>query len=846
MKIIQLLPTLHGGDAVGNDAIAMHKLLREMGHETVIYAEEIGHTVPAGIAKPCQDLGELGADDVILYHYSIGSEIMEEILRKVPGKKVMVYHNVTPGAYFDDYNEAIAEIARAGRENLKEIQPIFSACFADSGYNKQDLIKAGYRCPIAVLPILIPFEDYLKPVDETIVQTYGKDDFTNILFVGRLAPNKKIEDVIRAFAYYKKYLNARSRLFLVGSPLGMDPYVDRLRRYVDRLFLQNDIFFSGKVPFDQILAYYKIADLFLCMSEHEGFCVPLAEAMSFSVPIVARSAAAVPETLGGAGLLVNGADPAEAARAMDRIVGDAALAEQLRQAGKKRLEDFSYEKTAALFQQYLEQVVKGEGLDSDTWRPQAVGPDGEDSGARENCRKQGLSTDVLAFEDIPKTAPLAKPPKDSFRHRVKVHVLKPAYNFVAKVSPGAAEAIRIRIYHMLQKMKDRKREKMEQQMEVLERTEPGLLVDVTQTARSDAGTGIQRVVNKAFQNLYCAHPNILAVRDSCGKLITAEKYLRRMEGSAAEEREKLIEFLDGDKLLLLDSSWEFHKDFSGILTEAHARGIESHGIVYDLFPIQYPELFDSKLFVELFTGWHNMLMQQASSVVCISKTTADVVAAYYEKKKFHRDEPLRLYYFHMGADIAGGTQEAREEIRSFVRRKTTFLMVGTVEPRKGHAVAVEAFRKLLVNADAQLLVLGHNGWKNEEFIRSLKGDERLSQNFLWVKDAADEELRWAYANANALIAASKDEGFGLPLIEAAYFGMPIICSDIPIFREVTQGHADYFKAMDADALAEKLAAWLQAESHPDSRKIHIYTWQEASEEIMDIIYGKTEPYKVLG
>ena len=173
-------------------------------------------------------------------------------------------------------------------------------------------------------------------------------------------------------------------------------------------------------------------------------------------------------------------------------------------------------------------------------------------------------------------------------------------------------------------------------------------------------------------------------------------------------------------------------------------------------------------------------------------------------------------------------------------------MVGTLEPRKGHMIALQAFSKILKEGrqDCRLLIIGHNGWKNDEILNQI-ALPAYKDKVLWIQDAADEELRWAYAHSNALIAASRDEGFGLPLVEAAHFGLPIICSDIPIFREVTQGNADYFKAMDADDLARCISKWMETENHPDSGKIHIYTWQEAAQEILDIMDGNEDPYKVL-
>lgn len=848
MRIIQLLPALHYGDAVGNDAVAMHGLLKEWGYDTAMYAPDIDARIPEGMAYTCDKLPKLENEDILIYHYAIACPLVENILRNVPGRKIMIYHNVTPGEFFTAYNPDVAAVATQGRVNLHQIKDIFTACLADSIYNKKELIEAGYTCPIAVLPILIPFEDYRKKPSSEIIECYGKDSFTNILFVGRLVPNKRIEDVIRAFAYYKRYLNEYSRLFLVGSPEGMDKYVDRLHRYVRHLTVEGNVVFTGKVPFDHILAYYQLADVFLCMSEHEGFCVPLVEAMNFSIPVVARASAAVPETLGKGGVLVKDNNPAHAARVLDDIIEHEERRNAIKQLGAERLADFSYKKVADLFHKLLEQILQGDSSDkawaADEAEPPVVVVEEDGGGLTEGI--PAIDVIPIAGEVVDDVVPAPMP--ESFRHKVKTRILKPAYMMFSKVSPSMAESIRLKIYGAVNRMNERKHQQMEAGMAVLSRKSAALLVDVTQTTRSDAGTGIQRVVNKAFRNLSLINNNVLAVRDECGTLITANKYTKRWEkDGGAPAPEKLVKYHKGDKFLLLDSSWEFYPDFSKFLTESAEQGIPSYGIVFDLFPIQYPELFNENTpFVSLFKGWHNMLLNQADHLLCISRTTADVVAAYYEKMDFKRNKPLYLHYFHMGSDISGGTMAARSAICDFVKGGKTFLMVGTVEPRKGHAVAIQAFEKVLDTESVRLLILGHNGWKNKEFYDSLKGNKKLRENVLWIKDATDEELRWAYANTDALIAASKDEGFGLPLIEAAYFGLPIICSDIPIFREVTQGHADYFKAMDADALAVCLSEWMQAEKHPDSRKIHIYTWQEAAQEILDIVHGKKESYKVLG
>ncbi len=459
-----------------------------------------------------------------------------------------------------------------------------------------------------------------------------------------------------------------------------------------------------------------------------------------------------------------------------------------------------------------------------------------------------------ALNDIPEFAGISVKPSfldllsgdGGFKQKVKILLLKPVYQQVYKVSPACAVYIRNSIktvYRFLINVFKRHKNKHKA---ILHRTNPNVLIDTTSTTDNDWGTGIQRVVNNIYKNLERINKDVLSIRIDSGVSITNYLYTSRVHGMPSDKPEERIAFIKGDKILLLDSSWEFYKDFATVLDNAAKAGAGSFAVIYDMFPIQYPELFESYSFVSVFKNWHNMVLKKSNAVLCISQTTADIVVQYYEHTKIKRNRPLHVFYFHMGANIPAENMSAREYICRFVKRKTTFLMVGTLEPRKGHMIVLQAFQKLVKDykQDCQLLIIGHNGWKNDEIRQKLKLHE-FEDAVLWVEDASDEELRWAYGHADALIAASKDEGFGLPLVEAAHFGLPIICSDIPIFREVTQGHADFFKMMDADDLARCISEWLQTDKHPDSRNIRIYTWQESAQEILDIIDGKVEPYKVL-
>jgi len=358
MRILQFLPTLAFGDAVSNDAIALHYAIEEMGYKTHIYCENLDSRIDKKIASDIvRGMPEIEKDDVFVYHLSTGSKLSFE-LPKYGNRLMVIYHNITPTEFFEKYNYAAVANIEYGFMGLKNLADKAEYCMADSEFNKQDLIKAGYKCKIDVRPILIPFEDYEKKPDAKTIKKYS-DGWTNIVFVGRIAPNKKQEDAIKAFAYYKKHVNPKSRLIFVGNPAGFDTYYERLKRYVKAMEL-DDVIFTGHISFAKILAFYHVADVFLCMSEHEGFCVPLVEAMYFNVPVIAYKSCAVPYTMGGSGIVTDTKDPVEISLLIDRVVNDSSLREAMIQGQKKRLEDFSYKNVRAVFDSQLKTFLSGE------------------------------------------------------------------------------------------------------------------------------------------------------------------------------------------------------------------------------------------------------------------------------------------------------------------------------------------------------------------------------------------------------------------------------------------------------------------------------------------------------
>ena len=352
IKIIQVLPTISYGDAVSNDAINIDKILKKNGYETELYAENIDKKLKDKVFK-ISKLKKVNKNDILIYHKSTGTDL-SFLLEKYKCKKIMRYHNITPGKYLEKYNKYLYNLVEYGRKGLEYASKYFNYSLAVSDYNKNELDELKYKSTMT-LPILIPFEDYKKEPDKKVIKKYS-DGKKNILFVGRVVPNKTQEDIIKSFYYYKKYANGDSRLILVGNDNGFKNYSDLLKRLVTELGLENDVIFSGHIKFEEILAFYKVADLFLCMSEHEGFCVPLVESMLFKVPILAYNSSAIKETLGNSGVLVNKKDYFLISELMNFILSDENIKKEIIKKQNKRLEDFQLEKVEKQLLEFIRRI----------------------------------------------------------------------------------------------------------------------------------------------------------------------------------------------------------------------------------------------------------------------------------------------------------------------------------------------------------------------------------------------------------------------------------------------------------------------------------------------------------
>ena len=355
-EIHQIMPACLYGDAMGNQAFRIRELLRQWGFKSQIYAQSRDRRV----SDPGKDCAHYRSnpDNLVIFHYSTGSPLTE-FVRQLPDKVIVYYHNVTPPEFVRRYNPGLATLLEQGRRELALFHTAPFA-WAASEYNRMEMLGLGFE-NVSIVPYFVYLEQILASASgaagREIIARYD-DGWTNILFVGRLAPNKRQDDLIRAFNYYHRLINPRSRLILIGSDLNTPGYRLELETMAEVLNLEH-VHIPGAVGLREGLGgYYQAATIFLCLSEHEGFCIPLLEAMAFDVPILAFEATGVPYALGEAGILVKRKRYDVIGELIDLLARDEDLRQRVVTRQRQRLQEFAPAATAECLQRRVDDTVR--------------------------------------------------------------------------------------------------------------------------------------------------------------------------------------------------------------------------------------------------------------------------------------------------------------------------------------------------------------------------------------------------------------------------------------------------------------------------------------------------------
>ncbi|HVE75757.1 MAG TPA: glycosyltransferase [Actinomycetota bacterium] len=333
MEIHQFLPYLRRGDAAGNHTIALRRWLLQHG-PSEIFVEQADPGVRA-MTRHYTEF-EPGNGRVALYHAAIGSRMARELARG-PAPMVIDYHNVTPARLLAPYDVRATALALSGSIEIGNLAHRAQLAIGHSAFSTRELDDMGFS-KTATLPVLIDLSEYERDPDARLQSRLSSSKVgTDLLFVGRVSPHKRQEDVIKSFYAYKKFYDPGARLFLVGGG-SSDLYNTTLKKFIEELKVE-DVHLTGPVSTPALISYLSIADVLVSMSEHEGFCVPLLEAMKFNIPIIAYASTAVPETLGGAGLLIEEKNYNEIAALIDLVMRDRNLRDRLVKAGAERLRE---------------------------------------------------------------------------------------------------------------------------------------------------------------------------------------------------------------------------------------------------------------------------------------------------------------------------------------------------------------------------------------------------------------------------------------------------------------------------------------------------------------------------
>jgi glycosyltransferase involved in cell wall biosynthesis len=354
----QFVPALLPRDATGDHTLALRQALRDAGFESDIYVEaahdDLWHHATYFERYP----ERARPGDILLYQLSTASPVAEFLLTR-PERVVLDYHNITPSGFYDGWEDHTSAKVALARLQMAELAPAAVLGIADSAFNAAELKRYGCSST-EVIPILAGIDDLEVETDPAELARLGAahGEATVLLFVGRISPNKTQHHLVEALWLYRRWYDPAARLHLVG-PAFTDSYVEAVFAFAAELGLADAVRHGEDLSDAELAAWYADADVFVCLSEHEGFCIPLLEAMRSGLPIVAYAAGAVPETLGDAGVLLDSKRPSVVAAAIDRVRGDRSLADQLRAAGHRRLVSFAPATTRARFVDVLGALDEG-------------------------------------------------------------------------------------------------------------------------------------------------------------------------------------------------------------------------------------------------------------------------------------------------------------------------------------------------------------------------------------------------------------------------------------------------------------------------------------------------------
>ena len=553
---------------------------------------------------------------------------------------------------------------------------------------------------------------------------------------------------------------------------------------------EHCLIFTGNVSDIELCQLYNLCHAYVFPSLHEGFGLPVLEAMSCGAPVIASNSSSLPEVVGMAEALFDPLSEADIAAKLLRVLQDADFRKTLIEHGNKNVAHFSWEACAQKALKLCEQVA-----------------------ASQVARAEQRQSDSAMLPD----------------HSALIQA-------IIKLKPAFTDAEFHRCASMIALNQPVQRSRH-------------LYVDISELVRHDAATGVQRVTRSILHHLLSQAPEgytvtpVYATTNELGYHY-ARQFIAKFTGKADDRPDDLIETIPGDVFLGLDLQHQVTRYQSPYLSALRARGVSVYFVVYDLLPVQFPQFWPSMFAVH--TEWLQVL-SRFDGAICISRAVANELKHWAAQHVAPRARPFKIGWFHLGADIdssvpSKGLPEDGVSVLAKMAARPTFLSVGTIEPRKAHHQVLDAFDQLWAQGhDVNLVLVGKAGWLMDDFIKRLENHSERNKRFFWLSGVSDEYLEKIYDSATCLVTASVGEGFGLPLIESAQHGLPIIARDIPVFREVAGNCAQYFSGEAPDAIAVAVKTWLAknaAGQTPNVADMPWLTWEQSAQQLMDVVLKK--------
>ena len=611
-----------------------------------------------------------------------------------------------------------------------------------------------------------------------------------VMYTGGADDRKNLHRLIKAYAILPNELRLSHQLVLAGKmPVSC---VETFKKTAKLSGLATDeVVFTGYVSDDDLLALYNTCKAFVFPSLHEGFGLPPLEAMACGAPVLAAHATSLPEVIGLAEALFDPESSDSISSKLQQVLTDDAFRCRLVSHGQNQVKLFSWDESAKRALSAMQGLACS-------------------SGEHRRAATSTIDQSPPLLEEL--AALLLKAVPDSYLCSVSQCI----------ADNEARSAI------------------------------PQLLLDVSTIVHSDVKSGIQRVVRSLLHELIEQPPTGYATRPiflDGSRYRYANQFLSGKVSEDEPVQNPFASFWAGDIYLSLDLNMHLVPVMHPLHEAMRARGVAMCYIVYDLLLATNPDWW-SPPNPQLFLNWLKSICTVGDNLVCISNAVADELELWLEKNSPPRLRSApNVMSFHLGADIENsipshGLPDDAKSVLASLQRRPSFLMVGTLEPRKGHAQVLEAFEHLWPSGyEINLVIVGKQGWMVENIVKRIHSHAELKKRLFWLDSVSDEYLEKIYAACACLIAASYGEGFGLPLIEAALHNLPIIARDIPVFREVAGENAFYFNGKSPEQLAEVIKTWLSHDSAgraPRVSGMKWLTWAESAEQLMQVVHkGKS-------